>query len=148
MVLHKMQILEETEMDAKQHLAKISMYNRDIDRATKKLEEAEARIGSAPAFDYSQERVQTSSHGDSVIKKGINVLQARWELQEARKGRQEIIEGLKEILDTDEYEVVMQVYDIGYSLKSASAVLGWGYARTKRVYASALTIIEHQTNTK
>lgn len=129
--------------NAKQYLRKISMYNQDIDRAMKKLEDARSRLGSAPAFDYAQERVQTSSHGDSVIKKGVGVLQAEWELSEARKGRQAIIEHLMNILGTEEYNLIMQMYDVGYSLKSAAQSLGWGYTRAKKIYTSALTKIEN-----
>lgn len=125
-------------MDAKAYLDQLRKLDIDWDRLTDKLVEAKERQGQAPSFDYSKERVQTSSHGDSVIKKAVDILDLEQKLKENRGKYEAIMAAVYGVTDSEEYELITRVYSERNALDHTAEMMGISYDKAKRLNKAAL----------
>lgn len=131
-------------MNAKGYLDQLRKLDIDWDRLVDKLTEARERQGQAPSFDYSRERVQTTSHGDSVLKKAVNILDLEQKIKENRDRYESIMAAVYDITDSEQYELVTRVYSEHNTLEYTAKLMGISYDKAKRINRTVLDLIAHK----
>lgn len=127
----------------KAYLEQLRKLDIDWQRLVDKLAEARERQGLAPSFDYSREKVQSSSHGDSVIKKAVNIMDLEQRIRENREKYETIMAAVYKVTDSEQYELITKVYAERYSLERTAELMGISYDRAKRIHRASLDKIAH-----
>mgnify|MGYP000763897355 CR=1 FL=1 len=133
-------------LTAKQYLSQLEMIDVFINQDLERLSEMKNSATCIGSFDYSKERVQTSSTGDRLcadVARYVDFNQhINGEIDRFVNAKNQIIEEIRELRNVDYMNVLFKVYVQFKNLKATAAEMNRSYNCIIEVHKKALIAFE------
>lgn len=135
-------------LSAKVYLGQLALIDEQINQDIERLEELKQSARSTGSFDYSRERVQTSSVGDKLcsdVSRYVDLdTQINTEIDRFVDAKEQIIREIRGLHHADYVKVLYKVYVQYKSIKVTAQEIGKSCSHTSVIHNRALSAFEEQ----
>jgi len=141
-------------MNAKEYLSQLILADRRLKNRIRQLDELKARALSLGGFDFSEDRIMTSSAGDTVAERVTRYVMLEKEINDEWDGyidlKDKIIREINELDNPNHIMLLGLRYAEAKNLKDIAKEMGYHYDTIKHMHGIALQAFarKHQLSTQ